>query len=199
MKNKKQKKDVEPRPGAEDPRSEGQEIPSPTAAEELPEAAAEATTEIAALKDRLLRLQADFENYRKRMLRDRNEYVRRANEQLLEELLPVLDHFEMGMETARHQEIDPSVLEGFRLVYDQLLGVLHKSGVEPIEAMESDFDPHQHECISHLPSEHAPADRVIAQTRRGYRLGDYILRAAQVVVSSGPPASQGGEHEGEEA
>ena len=171
-----------------------------------PAVLAELTQQIESLKTQVeerstqyMRIAADFENYRKRMLRDRAEYVRRANEQLLEELLPVLDHFEMGMETARTQKVEPSVLEGFKLVYDQLLGVLLKSGLEPIDAMDTDFDPHRHECISHLPSEHVPADRVIAQTRRGYRLGDYILRAAQVVVSSGPPAGQDMENDGEEA
>ena len=198
VKNKTQKKGASPHPETEETRAKEPEAPPVAGPEEAPETSPATSSETEALKDRLLRLQADFENYRKRMLRDRAEYVRRANEQLLEELLPVLDHFEMGMETARAQKVEPSVLEGFKLVYDQLLGVLLKSGVEPIDAMDTDFDPHRHECISHLPPEHVPADRVIAQTRRGYRLGDYILRAAQVVVSSGPPEDKDVENDGEE-
>ncbi len=144
---------------------------------------------IAELENKLLRLQADFDNFRKRTARERLELSQTANEGLLLELLPVVDHYEMGLSSAERQQADPAFLQGFRLVYDQLLGFLRRCKVEPIAAEGQPFDPHAHEAITHLPSEEHPADTVIAETRRGYRLGDRLLRAAQVVVSSGSPAS----------
>lgn len=168
-------------------------------AEERLMTTADMEKELSALKDRLLRLQADFDNYRKRVIRERNDLIRRANENLLLEILPVIDHLEIGLETARAHKTQPAVVEGFDLVYEQLLGALRKSGVEPIDAEDAFFDPHQHECVSHLPSESVPADKIIAQTRRGYKLGDFILRAAQVVVSSGPAEGNDENHERVEA
>lgn len=139
------------------------------------------------LKERLLRLQADFDNYRKRVTRERTEFAQRATEDLVIELLPVLDHFELGLNTAREHRADASVREGFQLVYDQLMAALAKAGVTPIDAEGQVFNPHEHEAVTHLPSAEVPADTVMQQTRRGYRMGDRLLRAAQVVVSSGPP------------
>jgi molecular chaperone GrpE len=138
------------------------------------------------LEERLLRLQADFDNFRKRTQRERLEFGRRANEELMTELLPVLDHFELGLRNARQQGINDSVVEGFQLVYDQLLSALGKFHLAPIEADGRPFDPHVHEAVTHLPSEEHPPDTVMAETRRGYRLGERLLRATQVVVSSGP-------------
>jgi len=144
------------------------------------------------LADRLLRLQADFENFKKRTRRERSELVRRAAEELMTELLPILDHFELGFENASNHEANPAVVEGFRIVYDQMLSGLRKHGLEPIDSVGQPFDPHLHEAITYLPSDEYVADSVIQQTRRGYLLGDRLLRAAQVVVSSGPaPEAQG--------
>ena len=155
-------------------------------------AAAEAEIDInalfaerAALGDRLLRLQADFENFRKRTQRERSDLSRRATEHLMEELLPILDHFELGFENAERNEANPAVVEGFRLVYDQVINTLGKFGLTAIAVEGQHFDPHLHEAITHLPSEEHPPDTVVTQTRRGYLLGDRLLRAAQVVVSSG--------------
>lgn len=144
-----------------------------------------------ALKDRLLRLQADFDNYRKRTQRDQAENNQRAVESLALELLPVIDHFEMGLRNAEEHHAESPVIEGFRLVYDQFRAALAKSGVSGFESVGQPFDPGLHEAISHLPSADHPPDMVVAQTRRGYRMGDRLLRAAQVVVSSGPPPVAG--------
>ena len=142
--------------------------------------------ELETLKDRHLRLQADFDNFRKRTHRERIELQVRATEELVEELLPVLDNFEIGLRTAATQQAAGSVRDGFQMVYDQLLSVLRKVGVTPFEAAGA-FDPHLHEAVSHAPSAEHAADIIVAQLRRGYRLGDKLLRPAQVVVSSGPP------------
>ena len=138
------------------------------------------------LKDRLLRLQADFENFRKRTLREKNELYQRANMDLLQEILPAIDHFELGLNMAEQHKVEKAVIDGLKLVYDQLMNALKKFGVATIEAEGQTFDPNFHEAVTHVPSEEQPADTIIAVTRRGYKLGDLLLRASQVVVSSGP-------------
>lgn len=145
--------------------------------------------EIAELKDRHLRLQADFDNFRKRMARDREDMARRAAEKVLKELLPVADHFELGLQSARKNHTKHAVLEGFEGVLKQLHTVLEKSGVTPIETKGQAFDPHSHECVAHIPSDEHAENMIIEETRRGYRLGSYILRASQVIVSTGAPAA----------
>jgi len=145
------------------------------------------------LKDRLLRLQADFDNFRKRSARERSEWQAFANEQLIKELLPVVDHYELGLANAQKNKTPAVVLDGFKLVHEQLIGFLKKQGVTQLAATPGQtFDPHQHEAISHLPSEEFPADAIIAETRRGYKLGDKMIRPLQVVVSSGPASGENG-------
>jgi len=152
------------------------------------EAAEPAVEEEEPLRLQLMRLQADFENFRKRQVRERAEWITRANEDLFMELLPVLDHYEMGLKSAEEHQTDCSVTDGFKLVYNQLLDLLEKNKVTPVEAIGEAFDPHVHEALTHIPSD-KPAETVIEQVRRGYKLGDKLLRAAQVVVSSGPAES----------
>jgi molecular chaperone GrpE len=159
-------------------------------APEQPEAAVEQTVtpEVAAeepLKNQLLRLQADFDNFRKRTQRERSELFLFANESLFLEMLPIIDHFEMGFKSAEEHKADCSVTEGFRMVYNQLLDVLKKFNVTAIDTVGEPFDPHRHEAILHMPSD-KPAETVLEQVRRGYMLGDKLLRAAQVIISSGP-------------
>lgn len=141
----------------------------------------------AALTGRLLRLQADFENFRKRTLREREDVYQRANADLMLDLLPVVDHIVLALESARAHDVDEGFTKGFELVGDQLMSALAKYGLKVIDATNEPFDPNLHEAISHLPSREVPADTVIEQTRRGYLLGSRLLRAAQVVVSSGAP------------
>ena len=138
------------------------------------------------LRDQFVRLQADFANFRNRTQRERLELYQRANEDLFLELLPVLDHYEMGLQTAEQHESDKAVLDGFKMVFDQFRNVLKKFKVEPIDAVGETFDPHRHEALTHMPSEEYPAEICSNQVRRGYLFGDKLLRAAQVVVSSGP-------------
>lgn len=144
--------------------------------------------EITLLKDRLLRLQADFDNFRKRTVRDREDMTRRAAEKILKELLPAVDHFDLGIQAARKNHVKHSVIEGFEGVLKQFQVILEKSGVTPIETKGQVFDPHSHECVAQVPSEEHAENMVIEETRKGYKLGNYILRAAQVIVSSGPAA-----------
>ena len=140
------------------------------------------------LKDRVLRLQADFENYRKRMDREKKDWIAFASEKLVLELLPVLDHFELGLADSAKNGAPAPIQEGFQLVCNQFRAALEKAGVQAIDAEGAAFDPNLHEAITHMPSPSVPEGHVVAQTRRGYKLGDKLLRAAQVVVSSGPAA-----------
>lgn len=185
-KKKKEKKPIEPEQPDTAPEETIEEPPAP----DTP--AKEPSVEDEPLRDQLLRLRADFDNFRKRTQRERNELFLFANESLFLELLPVIDHFEMGLKSAEEHKTDSSVTEGFKLVYSQLLDVLKKFNVTPIEAVGEAFDPHRHEALTHLPSDQ-PAETVIEQVRRGYLLGEKLLRAAQVVVSSGPPEEDGAE------
>jgi molecular chaperone GrpE len=138
------------------------------------------------LRDQFVRLQADFANFRNRTQRERVELYQRANEDLLLEILPVLDHYEMGLQTAKQHDADAAVVDGFKMVYDQFQNVLNKFNLEPIEAVGQEFDPHKHEALTHMPSDEYAAEICSNQVRRGYMFGDKLLRPAQVVVSSGP-------------
>ncbi len=163
------------------------EAEAAAAAAEAPATALDQTaTELETLKDRHLRLQADFDNFRRRTHRERTEAQVRATEDLLRSLLPVLDHFELGLQTAAGRQAPASVVEGFQMVSDQLMAVVRQAGLVPFDAAGM-FDPTVHEAISQVPSEE-PADTIVAVSRRGYKLGERLFRPAQVVVSSGPAA-----------
>ncbi len=157
-------------------------------AKEAAATAEEPTVVVEPESTRLLRLQADFDNFKKRTIRERNETYRRANEDIMEELLPVMDHMELALDAAAQHDADEAMVEGFRLVSEQLRAALGKFGLTPIDATDAEFDHNLHEAISQLPSPDVAENHVIAMTRRGYKLGDYLLRAAQVVVSSGDPS-----------
>jgi molecular chaperone GrpE len=152
-------------------------------------APAGAPSEIDQLKDRILRLQADYDNFRKRTARDQDEMASRANADLMLKILPILDHFERGLREARAHKADQLVVDGFQLIYDQFMNALLSAGLAPINAEGQIFDPNFHEAITHLSSEEHPVDTVVTETRRGYLLGGKLLRAAQVIVSRGPAAS----------
>lgn len=179
---------------AEDPNLPAVDPAHPEPEEAPPQPAVEAAAEPQpspeeVLKDRLLRLQADFDNYRKRMDREKKDWIAFASEKLIVELLPVLDHFELGLADSAKNGAPPSIQEGFQLVCNQFRGALEKAGVQAIDAEGQPFDPNLHEAITHMPSDTVPEGHVVAQTRRGYKLGDKLLRAAQAVVSSGPAAT----------
>jgi molecular chaperone GrpE len=136
--------------------------------------------------DHLRRMQADFDNYRKRMLREQTAFMERATEGLIENLLPVLDAFELAViqDPALNSGSDPERLrKGVELVYSELLGVLEKAGLERIEAHGKPFDPVEHEAVMHVDSEGGePGVRDVV--RSGYRLKGRVLRPAMVKVAT---------------
>ena len=136
-------------------------------------------------RDLALRSQADFENYRKRCTREKEEATKYANSSLLERLLPIVDNFELGLAAARSEGEKSPVFSGMSLVFKQLNDFLADNGLQPIEAVGKKFDPNLHEAIAHEPSAEVPEEHVIRQTRRGYRFKDRLLRPSSVVVSSG--------------
>lgn len=168
---------------------------TPAQAKNPPPGAAPTESELAQLREKAaqaeknhenwLRAQANLENFRKRAAREREEIVQRANEHLIRDLLTVIDNFELALQSARETDGKEAILEGIGMIHGQLKSFLSRHGVEPIEAVGGDFDPSIHEAIAHQPSDQ-PAGRIIAQTRKGYRLKGSLLRPAAVVVSKGP-------------
>ena len=137
-------------------------------------------------RDLALRTQADFENYKKRAAREKEEAIRFANSSLLERLIAIIDNFELGLSSARAEGEQSPIYSGMMLVLKQLNDFLADNGLQPIEAEGRPFDPNWHEAIAHEPSNKVPEGKVIRQTRRGYRFKDRLLRPSSVVVSSGP-------------
>lgn len=148
----------------------------------------EARAEIGDLSERLLRLQADFENFRKRAQREKDEARQFANQSLIEKQLPILDNFEMALAAAK--DADPALRDGVQMIYDQLLGILRDSGVETIDATGEDFDPNLHEAISQQETTEAEPGTVVEQVQRGYRLHERLVRPARVVVAKAPEAAE---------
>ena len=144
-------------------------------------------TAMAELEDRLLRVAADFDNYKKRAAREREEYVAHANERLLKELLPVLDDLERALDAVGQHE-EATVEEGVRLVHRSLASLLEKNGVREI-ATEGKFDPHVHEALLSQPSQ-AEEGSVIDVVQKGYTLGDRVVRPARVVIAAAPRAQE---------
>jgi molecular chaperone GrpE len=138
-------------------------------------------------RDLALRSQADFENYKKRCAREKEEAIKYANSSLLERLVAIVDNFELGLSAARDQGEDSAIYSGMSLVLKQLIDFLADNGLQPIEAVGKKFDPNLHEAIAHEPSTEAAEGTVIRQIRRGYRFKDRLLRPAAVVVSAGLP------------
>ncbi len=125
------------------------------------------------------RVQADFENYRKRVMREQTALAERASESLVEQLLPVLDNF--GLALLSLDEADEKVRKGVELVYADLLGVLEKAGLERIDALGKPFDPHEHEAVAQEDGDGEPV--VCDILRSGYRLKGRVLRPATVRVT----------------
>jgi molecular chaperone GrpE len=139
---------------------------------------------VAALEDRLLRLAADFDNYKKRVARERDELMALSNERLVKELLPILDDLERALVAAsEHEEV--RLEEGVRLVHRSLATLLERNGVKEIST-DGAFDPHVHEALLAQPSD-AEEGSVIDVVQKGYTLGDRVVRPARVVIAAPPP------------
>jgi len=143
---------------------------------------AELTEEKNALQDRLLRLAAEFDNYRKRVERDRRDQADAAVASAVEDLLPIVDNLERALEAPAGEDTD-SYRQGVELIHRQMLDLLRRRGVTPIESVGADFDPQVHQAVAHEASPEHREGEVMEEFRRGYKLGDRLLRPAMVKVA----------------
>jgi len=151
--------------------------------ERLREAVEAKTREAEATRDRYLRSVAEFDNYRKRAVREREEYVRSAAESLVRDLLPVLDNFDRALQAARQDPGAAAVTAGVELIQRELLRVLERAGVTPFSAVGAPFDPERHEAVARVSAVGQPDMTVVDETARGYLINGRVLRPAQVTVA----------------
>lgn len=130
---------------------------------------------------------ADFDNYKKRAVRDREDTYRYAEMDILKDVLPAVDNLQLALANAKEKSDDPFV-KGVQLVYDTLLKSLKDHGAEPFDSVGKELDTEKMEAIATLPSPDVPEGKVSIESKKGWMLKDKVLRAAQVVVSSGKPA-----------
>ncbi|MDK2896482.1 MAG: molecular chaperone GrpE [Candidatus Atribacteria bacterium] len=131
----------------------------------------------------LKKVKADFDNFRKREMVYRQNFVKKANKGLILELLPILDDLEKALEESRKKEVDPPFVQGVELIYKKFLGVLEKEGVRPIEAVGQKFDPKYHEAMMVVSLPDREDYEVVEELRKGYLYHDEVIRAAQVKVN----------------
>ena len=155
----------------------------------------EARGEASSYLDDLRRVAADFDNYRKRAIREQQATIERASERVVRELLPVLDSFDAALAIEAQTETEEKLLSGMRGTYNQLLEVLTKEGLEIIPTWDEPFDPEIHEAVM-SPSEGEGRLVVTKELRRGYRLKGKVLRAALVAVEYDTNVRSGGEQTG---
>lgn len=172
----------------EDPiKDEGKSEASEAAAKSEKEAVPNAEPEISKepdWKDLYARMLADFDNYKKRAIRDREDTYRFAEADILKDVLPAVDNLALALDSAKDKGEDPFV-KGVKLVYDTLLKSLKDHGAEPFDSIGKELDPEKMEAIATLPSEEIEEGKVMNEVKRGWMLKERLLRAAQVVVSSG--------------
>jgi molecular chaperone GrpE len=135
------------------------------------------------LRDRLLRTTAEFDNYRKRIDRDRREMADRAAESLLVDLLPIVDDLERALAAEATGDAAEGYRRGVELIHKQMVDLLARRGVKPMDALGADFDPHLHQAVATEPAAGQRDGEVIAVLRKGYLLNDRLLRPAMVKVA----------------
>ncbi|MDR3586392.1 MAG: nucleotide exchange factor GrpE [Desulfosporosinus sp.] len=134
--------------------------------------------------DHLLRLQADFDNYRKRSQKEKTELIKYASERIVEELLPVLDNFERAASAAKVNPDFVAFSKGMDMIYRQLQTALYKEGLKAMEAIGQPFDPNLHEAVLRVTSEEHPENTVVEELQKGYYLKEKVLRPCMVKVSN---------------
>jgi molecular chaperone GrpE len=137
------------------------------------------------LQNTLVRRQADFENYRKRVEKERQQERHRGAEQLIEQVLPVLDAFDLAL-SGQSGAASPEYRKGFEIIRAQLWNALAKQGLQPIEAVGKPFDPHLHHAIENVPTAEQPEGTVVGEMQTGYMFHDRVLRPAMVRVATAP-------------
>ena len=146
------------------------------------DAAARAAEERDAYRDQLLRLRAEFDNFRKRMERERLQMSSRVTEDAVRDILPIVDDLERAL-ASDPGDAAGSFHQGVQMIHRQMLEMLRRRGVEPIDSIGLDFDPNIHEAVAYEPAEGRREGEIIGELRRGYRIGDRLVRPAMVRVA----------------
>lgn len=165
--------------------AENAETEQKTAEEKSATDTAALESQLAAAKEQNIRLLADFDNFRRRVIRERSETYQNAAEAVIKEFLPFYDNFDRAMSQA--PKADDPFADGIRMVFDQLKAAFSKNNVAAVDAVGADFNPAEHDAIAYQPSKDVPEGKVMYQTCCGFKLGDKIIRPASVIVSSGDP------------
>ena len=134
-------------------------------------------------KDRVLRLNAEFDNFRKRTLKEREEFIKYANEKLILELIDVCESLERGLENAKNTDNKDKLIEGMELIYKQFKNVLEKNGLTPIKALGEKFDPYKHEAMMQTLTDECEENTILEEFTRGYMLNNRVIRYSKVRVS----------------
>jgi len=177
----------------EDVESIGKDLPEVEEAQEedtLEKQLADALADAAEQKDHFFRVAAEFENYKKRMIREKATAMKYAGEPILREILPTIDNLERAIAQGDVEGLDPqqelaSLVEGVQLTLKNLLTALEKFEVTPMESVGQAFDPTNHEALTMEPSDTVPANQILNEFEKGYQYKDRLLRAAKVIVSAG--------------
>ena len=141
----------------------------------------DAARERDAFRDQLLRTRADFDNYRKRVERDRAQMIARASEDALRDILPIIDDLERAL--AADADTSDRFHQGVQMIHKQMLDLLARRGLEPIEAIGQDFDPNIHEAVAYEPAAGRREGEIIGELRKGYRIGERLVRPSMVRVA----------------
>jgi molecular chaperone GrpE len=158
----------------------------PPEPEDPAKALEKAQTEAREGRERMLRIAADFENFKKRNERERNEFLKFANERLLRELLTLADNLARAVEAGRKAGESPTMTAGVDLVLQELMKVLKKFGLEAIDAVDRPFDPTYHEALQQVETDEHEPGTVLWESQRGYTLHGRLLRPSLVAVASAP-------------
>jgi molecular chaperone GrpE len=142
--------------------------------------------ELSELHDRLLRNQAEFENYKKRMAREKAGMLKFGNESLMRELLPVIDNLDLFLAHASTARTIKGMAEGIEIVRKELVRKLETFGLKSITAQGEKFDPDKHEAVSQVETSEYPEDTVVSELQRGYAIHERLLRPAKVIVAKTP-------------
>jgi molecular chaperone GrpE len=158
----------------------------PEGVEELRAALTQCQQELAESKNAYLRAHADFDNFRKRLRAERDQEFGRGSDRVLADVLPVLDDFERALAAVSEKSTAESLKQGVELIYRQLLNLLSRYNIRPMETVGTSFDPMYHDAISRLTTTEVPEHHIVAEVQRGYLKNTDIFRPAKVVVAVPP-------------
>lgn len=140
-------------------------------------------TEMKELKDRLIRIQADYDNFRRRTKQEKEAAAKYKAQNLIEEIIPAVDNFDRALGVKAESEEAKAILQGMEMVYRQLADALKNEGLEVIESVGQSFDPHFHQAVIQVETDEFESNHVVEELQKGYKLRDRVLRPAMVKVS----------------